>query len=192
MQQWGGPSTDVWAPCTEWCVWCYVLGTCLAAGYWRLGEARWTGRGQETGKASGASLPSHLSVSHMCTKYFGLDSVFTVLSHWPFPGKKEITAAFVFQGQWGEVWSRGWRCGLISLIAWVWVQLPHLVNCVFLENSLYLKKKFFFNLYWSIVDKLEEGMAIHSSILAWRITLDRGDWQTSVQGVAKSQTWLSN
>ena len=26
-------------------------------------------------------------------------------------------------------------------------------------------------------DPLEEGMAIHSSILAWRIPLDRGAWQ---------------
>ena len=37
-------------------------------------------------------------------------------------------------------------------------------------------------------DPLEEGMATHSSILAWRISMDRGDWQTTVQGVAKSWT----
>ena len=35
---------------------------------------------------------------------------------------------------------------------------------------------------------LEEGMATHSSILAWRIRMDRGAWQTTVHGVAKSQT----
>ena len=40
-------------------------------------------------------------------------------------------------------------------------------------------------------DSLEEGMAIHSSILAWRISMDRGAWQATVHGVAKSQTWLS-
>ena len=34
----------------------------------------------------------------------------------------------------------------------------------------------------------EEGMATHSSILAWRIPMDRGAWRTIVQGVAKSQT----
>ena len=32
----------------------------------------------------------------------------------------------------------------------------------------------------------------HSSILAWRIPMDRGAWQTSVHGVAKSQTRLSD
>ena len=35
---------------------------------------------------------------------------------------------------------------------------------------------------------LEEGMAIHSGILTWRITMDRGPWQATVHGVAKSQT----
>ena len=37
-------------------------------------------------------------------------------------------------------------------------------------------------------DPLEEGMAIHSSILAWRIPMDRGAWQATVLGVAKSRT----
>ena len=37
-------------------------------------------------------------------------------------------------------------------------------------------------------DHLEEGMAVHSSILAWRIPMDRG----AVHGVAKSQTQLRN
>ena len=37
-------------------------------------------------------------------------------------------------------------------------------------------------------DPLEEGVATHSSILAWRISMDRGAWQATVHGVAKSQT----
>ena len=37
-------------------------------------------------------------------------------------------------------------------------------------------------------DPLEEGMATHSSILAWRIFIDRGAWQATVHGVAKSWT----
>ena len=41
-------------------------------------------------------------------------------------------------------------------------------------------------------DPLEEGMATHSSILAWRIPMDTGAWQATVHGVAKSQTGLSN
>ena len=41
-------------------------------------------------------------------------------------------------------------------------------------------------------DPLEEGMGTHSSILAWRIPMDRGAWQTTVHGVAKSWTQLSD
>ena len=39
-------------------------------------------------------------------------------------------------------------------------------------------------------DPLEEEMAIHSSILAWRIPMDRGAWWAAVHEVAKSQTRL--
>ena len=41
-------------------------------------------------------------------------------------------------------------------------------------------------------DPLEEVMTTHSSILAWRIPMDRGAWWAAVHGVAKSQTGLSN
>ena len=40
-------------------------------------------------------------------------------------------------------------------------------------------------------DPLEKGMATHSSILAWRIPMDRGAWLAVVHSVAKSQTQLS-
>ena len=38
---------------------------------------------------------------------------------------------------------------------------------------------------------LEEGMATHSSILAWRIPMDKGAWQATVYRVANNQTRLS-
>ena len=41
-------------------------------------------------------------------------------------------------------------------------------------------------------DPLEEGMEIHSSILAWRIPMDRGAWPATVHRVAKSWTQLSD
>ena len=41
-------------------------------------------------------------------------------------------------------------------------------------------------------DPLEEGMATHSSILAWRIPMDRAAWWATVHGVAKSRTRLSH
>ena len=37
-------------------------------------------------------------------------------------------------------------------------------------------------------DHMEEGMATHSSILAWKIPVDRGAWQAMVHGVFKSRT----
>ena len=40
-------------------------------------------------------------------------------------------------------------------------------------------------------DPLEEGMATHSSILAWRMPMDRGAWWATVHEVTKSQTQLS-
>ena len=40
-------------------------------------------------------------------------------------------------------------------------------------------------------DPLEEGMATHSTILAWRNPMDRGAWQAVVHEVAKSWTQLS-
>ena len=50
---------------------------------------------------------------------------------------------------------------------------------------------------WSLgqEDPLEEGMATHSSLLAWRIPMDRGAWRAAVHGVAQSWTrlkWLSS
>ena len=39
-------------------------------------------------------------------------------------------------------------------------------------------------------DLLEEGMATHSSILAWRIPMDRRAWRATVHGVAQSWTQL--
>ena len=40
-------------------------------------------------------------------------------------------------------------------------------------------------------DALEEGMATHSSILAWRIRMDRGAWQATVHGVARARQDLA-
>ena len=39
-------------------------------------------------------------------------------------------------------------------------------------------------------DLLETGMATYSSILAWRIPMDRGAWRATVHAVAKSRTQL--
>ena len=41
-------------------------------------------------------------------------------------------------------------------------------------------------------DPLEKEMAIHFSILAWRIPMDRGTWWATLHEVAKSHKQLSN
>ena len=41
-------------------------------------------------------------------------------------------------------------------------------------------------------DPVEEGMATYSSILAWRITMDRAAWWAIVHEVAKSRAQLND
>ena len=38
-------------------------------------------------------------------------------------------------------------------------------------------------------DPLEEGMAAHSSMLAWRTPLDRGAWWATVHGVSETDVF---
>ena len=40
-------------------------------------------------------------------------------------------------------------------------------------------------------DAVEKRMAVYSSILAWRIPMDREAWRATVHGVTKNRTWLS-
>ena len=40
-------------------------------------------------------------------------------------------------------------------------------------------------------DSQQKGMATHTSILAWRILMDRGAWLATVHGVTQSQTRLN-
>ena len=41
-------------------------------------------------------------------------------------------------------------------------------------------------------EPLEEGMATHSSIPAWRIPMDRGAWRATIHGVTENRTPLSS
>ena len=58
------------------------------------------------------------------------------------------------------------------------------------KNLCAMQETWLQSLGWE--DPLEEGMAIHSSILAWRIPMDRGAWWATVHAVAKSWTRLSD
>ena len=54
------------------------------------------------------------------------------------------------------------------------------------KNPLAMQETWVGFLGWD--DPLEEGVATHSSILAWRIPMERGAWQAIVYGIAKSWT----
>ena len=59
-----------------------------------------------------------------------------------------------------------------------------------LKNLPAMQETWVRSLGWE--DPLEEGIATHSSVLASRITMDRGAWQATVHGVTKIQTQLSD
>ena len=56
-----------------------------------------------------------------------------------------------------------------------------------LKNPPAMQEAWVLSLSWK--DPLEEGMATLSSILAWRIPMDRGTWWATVHEVTKNQTW---
>ena len=57
------------------------------------------------------------------------------------------------------------------------------------KNLPAMKETWVPSLVWE--DPLEEGTATHSSILAWRIPMDRGAWHATVHGLANSGRRLS-
>ena len=56
------------------------------------------------------------------------------------------------------------------------------------KNPPAMRETWVRSLAWE--DPLEESVAIHSSILAWRIPMDRGAWWATVHGITQSQTRL--
>ena len=54
------------------------------------------------------------------------------------------------------------------------------------KNPLVMQETWVLSLGWE--DALEKDMTTHSSILAWRISMDRRAWLATVHGVAKGWT----
>ena len=59
-----------------------------------------------------------------------------------------------------------------------------------IKNPPAMQENWVQSLGWE--DPLEEGAATHSTILAWRIPMDRGAWRATISRGAKSQTQPSN
>ena len=55
-------------------------------------------------------------------------------------------------------------------------------------NAEDTQKTWVWSLGWK--DPLKKEMAPHSSILARKNPMDRGDWRATLHGAAKSQTWV--
>ena len=86
------------------------------------------------------------------------------------------------------------NCQLLVSTGWVcWdplrLQRAFLVTQM-VQNLPAMQETWAQSLGWE--DPLEEGMATHSSILAWRIPMDRRAWRATVHGVPKSRTRLND
>ena len=76
--------------------------------------------------------------------------------------------------------------GLDYPLQYSWVSLV----AQMLKNLPEMRKTWVQSLGWE--DPLGDDMAAHSSILAWRIPMDRRAWQATVHGVTNSQTdWVT-
>ena len=77
----------------------------------------------------------------------------------------------------------------VRKMPWRRDRLPTSLGAQMVKNSPAMREVWVQSLGWE--DLLEEAMATHSSILAWRIPMDRGAWWVTVHGVVKSWTQLS-
>ena len=84
-------------------------------------------------------------------------------------------------------WAMSWVCKR-------WLISDHLMNCWASLVAQTVKNLPAMQETWvqslGREDPLEEGMANHPSILAWRIPMNRGSWWATVHGVTKSLTQL--
>ena len=71
-----------------------------------------------------------------------------------------------------------------------WTDLKDSLVAQLVKNLPTILETWIWSLDWA--NPLEKETATHSSILAWRIPMDRGAWLAIAHRVAKSQTWLSN
>ena len=145
-------------------------------------------------------------------RQFGMDMYTVLYSKW-------ITQKGLLYSTWNNgtllnvMGQSGWEGslrenGYMSMYGWVsWLftwNYHNIVNWIYfsitwaplvaqtVKNSPAMRETWVQFLGWE--DPLEEGMATYSSILAWRIPMDRGDWwATSPWGRKESDTteWLS-
>ena len=77
-------------------------------------------------------------------------------------------------------------CTLLRLLSHIIVNAGASLVAQTVKNLPAMPETWFRLLGWE--DHLEEGIATHSSILAWRNPMDGRTWWATFHGVAKSQT----
>ena len=85
-----------------------------------------------------------------------------------------ITPSWVVTEHWFELCESCSKFPLASVVARM------------VKNPPAMRQTLVRSLGWE--DVLEEGMAAHTSIFAWRFHMDRGAWWATVHGITNSQT----
>ena len=99
---------------------------------------------------------------------------------WRIPGTGRLLGCCLWGCRVGHDWSDLAAAAAGGLRASLVAQL--------VKNLIAMQETLVWFLGWD--NPLEEGMTTHSSILAWRIPMNKGAWQVTVHGVVKSQTQL--
>ena len=114
-----------------------------------------------------------------------------LLCSWNFPGTNTgVGCHFLFQGifptqGWNPVSCVSCHGQVDSFPGGYHLRSPNKRKCILTAQMVQNP-----DMGWE--DSLEEGVATHSSILAWRIAMERGAWQAIVHRVTNSWTRLSN
>ena len=103
-----------------------------------------------------------------------------------FPGSSAGKESACNAGDPGSIsgWGRSPGEGIGCLLQYSWASLV----AQMVRNLPAIQETWVRSLGWEYL--LEKGMATHSSILAWRIRMDRGAGQALIHETAKSQTRL--
>ena len=134
-----------------------------------------------TGEPGGLpSMGSH-RVGHDWSDLAGAAAAATHIS-WSFPGSSAGKESACNAGDPGSIpgWGRSPGDGIGYLLQYSWASLVAQLA----KNPPTMQETWVPFLGWE--DPLEKGMATHSSILAWRIPMNRGAWQATVRGAAES------
>ena len=129
----------------------------------------------------------------------GFRSVWLFATLWTAARQAPLSKGFCRQEYWSRLpcptpWIYTCVCVCVCVYMHIYVYIHSYIYLAFLvaqtvKNLPAMWEAWVLSLNWE--DPLEEGMAIHSRILAWRIPMDRGAWRAAVHRVAKSQTQLS-